>query len=434
MGEPRHALTLRARAARIIACVLAGRALDAALDQDRARHGRHGLVEEWAIGTIRYAPRLLARVTPLLKRPFRKADQDLQALILMGLYQALFMATPVPVAVSETVAATDALGKAWGKGVVNAVLRAAQAAEAAHPYAGYNHPDWLVDRLKAAWPEDWRAVLAANDERAPLTLRVDTWRVARADYLERLAAAGIAARAHPLVDTAVVLAQGTAVAELPGFGDGLVSVQDAAAQLAAPLLAPGPGDAVLDACAAPGGKTGHLAQSTPEAHVTAVDADPGRVARLRETLERLGCAARVRVLTQDLAECALEGRFQRVLLDAPCSASGVIRRHPDIKLHRRASDLRPLRDAQARLLDRLWHNVAAGGIMVYATCSVLPEENEDQVTAFLARTADAREEPFAFPAGRRRQAGWQFLPGEAGMDGFYYARLARRADTPEGSS
>ncbi len=427
MAKPRHALTLRARSARIIARVLTGGALDPALDEDRARHGRHGLVEELAIGTIRYAPRLLARTAPLLRHPFRKADQDLQALILMGLYQAFFMDTPEPVAVSEAVAAADALAKPWGKGALNAVLRAALAAEAVAPYTGYNHPDWFVDRLQAAWPETWRAVLAANDERAPLTLRVDTRRIARDDYLERLAQAGIAARAHPVADTAVVLAQGALVPGLPGFREGLVSVQDAAAQLAAPLLAPAPREAVLDACAAPGGKTGHLAQSAPEARVTAVDSDPARMARLAETLTRLGCVARVRTLTHDLAEYPLDDRFARILLDAPCSATGVIRRHPDIKLHRRVSDLPPLRAIQARLLDRLWHNLAPGGTMVYATCSVLPEENEDQVIDFLARTPDAREDAFHFPVGQARRAGWQFLPGEAGMDGFYYARLARRA-------
>ena len=425
MAKPRHALVLRARSARIIAQVLAGRALDPALDEDRARHARHGLVEELAIGTVRYAPRLLARTAPLLKHPFRKADLDLQALILMGLYQASFMGTPAPVAVSEAVSAADALGKPWGKGALNAVLRAALAAEAHAPYAGYNHPDWFVDRLKAAWPEAWRAVLSENDERAPLTLRVDTRRIARTDYLEQLTQAGIGAYAHPVADTAVVLAQGAQVPGLPGFREGLVSVQDAAAQLAAPLLAPAPRDAVLDACAAPGGKTGHLAQSAPEAFVTAVDSDAARMARLAETLARLGCDTRVRTLTHDLAEHPLEGHFQRILLDAPCSATGVIRRHPDIKLHRRAADLPPLRTVQARLLDRLWQNLTPGGTMLYATCSVLPEENEEQVTDFLARTPDAREHGFRFAVGHARRAGWQFLPGDAGMDGFYYARLVR---------
>ncbi|MHB1671359.1 MAG: 16S rRNA (cytosine(967)-C(5))-methyltransferase RsmB [Acidiferrobacter sp.] len=427
MAEARHALNLRARATRAVAAVLGGRALDAALDEDRVRHGRHPLVEELAIGTIRHTPRLLALAAPLLKRPFRKADQDLQALILVGLYQARFMATPIPVAVSEAVATTEVLGKPWAKGVVNAVLRAAAAKNDASTRDDPNHPEWLVARLKAAWPDTWRAILAANDERAPLTLRVDTERVTRTEYLQRLALGGVSAHAHPLVETAVILAHGAQVLELPGFKEGLVTVQDAAAQLAAPLLAACAGDAVLDACAAPGGKTGHIAQSAPQAHVTAVDYDPARVARLRQTVERLGCDARVRVLTQDLTTDPLADRFQRILIDAPCSATGVIRRHPDIKLHRRASDLTPLRLAQARLLDRLWQNLAPGGTMVYATCSVLPEENEEQILAFLERTPDAREDPWSFGAGRRARTGWQFLPGESGMDGFYYARLVRRA-------
>lgn len=426
MLKPRHALTLRIRAVGIIAGVLAGSALDAALNRDREHEGRHGLVEELAIGTVRHAPGLMNLVDPLLRRPFKSADRDIYALILMGLYQARHMRSPQAVAVSEAVATAEALGKGWAQGVVNAVLRSALRAKAPTvPFAVCNHPSWLVERLQAAWPDRWLAILEANDERAPLFLRVDTSRIRRDEYLETLARVGIKATAHPLAPTAIALEAGAWVPELPGFGEGLVSVQDAAAQLAAPLLAPEPGDAVLDACAAPGGKTGHLAQSAPRARLTAADRGALRLAPLRETLARLGLSQSVQVLDIDLVISALETRFQRILLDAPCSATGVIRRHPDIKLHRRADDLKPLRETQALLLDRLWQNLVPGGTLVYATCSVLPEENEEQIQDFLWRTKDATESPFGFSVGERRLHGWQFLPGDAGMDGFYYARLSK---------
>ena len=425
MANIRHALTLRSRAIAIITTVLGGRALDWALEQDRERYGRHGLVEELAIGTVRQALGLAALISPLLKRPFKKADQDIYALILMGLYQARNMDSPEAVAVSEAVATTEALGKPWARGVVNAVLRAALTTPGEGPFAQSNHPVWLVERLKEAWPDRWLAILEANDRRAPLSLRVDTKQVSRDQYLEQLAKAGIAATLHPLVPSAIILSGATPIRELPGFQEGLVSVQDAAAQLAALLLAPQAGEAVLDACAAPGGKTGHLAQGAPQAFVTAVDRDPARVAQLHDTLTRLGRVQDVRVLTLDLATTILDGSFQRILLDAPCSATGVIRRHPDIKLHRRAEDLVALRHTQARLLERLWQNLAPGGTMLYATCSVLPEENEHQVGDFLGRTKDAIETEISFAIGEQRRHGWQFLPGEADMDGFYYARFLK---------
>ncbi len=428
MLKPRHALTLRVRAVGVIASVLAGSALDAALNRDRDREGRHGLVEELAIGTVRHAPGLMSLVEPLLKRPFKNADRDIYALILMGLYQAQHMDSPQAVAVSEAVATTEALGKAWARGVVNAILRSALKTQAsAAPFAVRNHPSWLVERLQATWPDRWLAILEANEKRAPLYLRVDTRRISRDKYLDTLARAGIKAAAHPIAQTAIALQEGARILELPGFGDGLVSVQDAAAQLAAPLLAAEPGDSVLDACAAPGGKTGHLAQSAPEAQLTAADRGAARLAPLRETLARLGLSEKVRVLDIDLVISALETRFQRILLDAPCSATGVIRRHPDIKLHRRADDLGPLRETQTRLLDRLWQNLVPGGTLVYATCSVLPEENEEQIRDFLRRTKDATEASFTFSVGEARLPGWQFLPGDAGMDGFYYARLSKTA-------
>ncbi len=421
----RQALILRARAARVVARVLEGGALDEALHLDRERHGRHGLVDELAIGAVRQALGLGQIIDPLLARPLKARDTDVRALMLIGLYQARDLDTPAEVAVSSAVAATEALRKDWAKGLVNAVLRGAVADQRIVTGTPLNHPHWLVERLRAAWPAQWPAILGANDTQAPLSLRVAEPHD-RAPILETLTAQGLAAHAHAHVATAVVVTGGgVKVGELPGFAAGFVTVQDAGAQLAAPLLDPQPGDTVLDACAAPGGKTLHLASFCPQARITAVDRDARRLARLAENIARMGSASPITVRELDLTTTAPEGRFARILLDAPCSGSGVIRRHPDIKLLRRAADMPALVDRQRILLDRLWTSLAPGGTLLYVTCSILPEENEDQIAAFLARTPHAREHPIALPWALARAHGVQLLPGTEETDGFYYARLTK---------
>ncbi|MDA8390699.1 MAG: 16S rRNA (cytosine(967)-C(5))-methyltransferase RsmB [Gammaproteobacteria bacterium] len=421
----RQALILRARAAHVVARVLGGGALDEALRIDGERHGRHGLVDEFAIGAVREALGLGHLIDPLLKRPLKSRDADIRALLLIGLYQARHLDTPPEVAVSSAVAATEALHKGWAKGLVNAVLRAAVTDERVLSGTARNHPAWLVERLRQAWPAQWPAILAANDTRPPLTVRVAEGH-GRPEILDVLAARGIDAHAHPHVATAIVVTSaGVKVAELPGFAAGFVSVQDAGAQLAAPLLDPQPGEAVLDACAAPGGKTMHLASLCPEARITAVDRDPRRLARLSENIARMRVAGSVTVRPLDLTTAAFAEPFDRILLDAPCSASGVIRRHPDIKLLRRAEDMAALTGLQRTLLDRLWTHLRPGGTLLYATCSILPEENEEQIAAFLARTAHAGELPVALPWAQARSHGRQLLPGENETDGFYYALLTK---------
>ncbi len=421
----RQALILRARAAHVVARVLGGGTLDEALRIDAERHGRHGLVDELAIGTVREALGLGGLIDPWLKRPLKARDADIRALLLIGLYQARNLDTPAEVAVSSAVAATEALHKAWAKGLVNAVLRAATADHRVIAGSPSNHPAWLTERLRRAWPDAWTAILAANDSRPPLSLRT-AGPHAREGVLAALAAQGIGAHAHPHVGSAIVIpGGGVKVTALPGFAQGTVSVQDAGAQLAAPLLDPQPGEAILDACAAPGGKTLHLASLCPAARITAVDRDARRLARLEENLARAHPSGSVTVLPLDLAAGTLSGRFDRILLDAPCSASGVIRRHPDIKLLRTPADMAALTAMQRTLLDRLWQNLAPGGRLLYATCSVLPEENEEQIAAFLARTADAQEEPVELPWGLPRPHGWQLLPIHEDTDGFYYARLRK---------
>ncbi|MBI5612417.1 MAG: 16S rRNA (cytosine(967)-C(5))-methyltransferase RsmB, partial [Gammaproteobacteria bacterium] len=286
---------------------------------------------------------------------------------------------------------------------------------------------WLLARLQQAWPQHWQAILAANNERPPLTLRVNLSKLARADYLEKLTAAGLAARPHAGIDSALTLATPCAVTDLPGFAAGEVSVQDGAAQLAAVWLDARPGERVLDACAAPGGKACHVLERAA-VELVAVDRDGARLERLRQNLRRLHLAAEV--IAADAAEPAgwWDGRsFQRILLDAPCSGSGVIRRHPDIKLHRRPGDLERLACGQARLLAGLWPLLAPGGKLLYVTCSILPEENDDPVARFLVEHADAVPVALAADLGHARPIGVQLLPGEHELDGFYYACLQKRS-------
>jgi 16S rRNA (cytosine967-C5)-methyltransferase len=396
-------------------------------ERDRA------LLAELVYGTCRWFPRLDFFVGRLLERPLKARDGDLRALLLLGLYQLTETRVAAHAAVDETVAAVRALGKDWAAGLVNGVLRrflrdraALESAAAADPAAAYAHPAWLVTRLQSAWPDDWAAVLAAGNGRPPMTLRVNRLRGSTADCLAGLAAAGMSAAAVDAVPTALVLAQPVDVARVPGFAAGAVSVQDAGAQLAAPLLDPRPGDAVLDACAAPGGKTGHLLEWCPAAQVTAVDIDPRRLARVGENLGRLGVSARLAAGDAERPDGAWAAdRYDRILLDVPCTATGVVRRHPDIKLLRRAADVDDLVGRQARILDAVWPLLKPGGILLYVTCSLLPDENQRQIDGFLGRRGDVRALPIDAAWGRAAGAGRQILTGEGGMDGFFYARLTR---------
>jgi 16S rRNA (cytosine967-C5)-methyltransferase len=360
-------------------------------------------------------------------------------LLLVGLYQLLYMRVAAHAAVQETVEAAQALNKGWAKGFLNAVLRRAQrelprlrARLARDERLALAHPEWLLARLQEAYPEDWRAIAAANNERPPMTLRVHRGRIAPADYAAKLAAAGLAARAVADIDDALTLDTPVPVERLPGFAQGEVSVQDAAAQLAAGLLDARPGARVLDACSAPGGKAAHILERHPQVELVALDVDAQRLARVRANFTRLGLHGTL--LAGDAGEPAgwWDGRaFDRILLDAPCSATGVIRRHPDIRLHRRPADLERLAAGQARLLNALWPLLAPGGKLLYVTCSILPHENDQPLAAFLARHGDAHAQTLAHPAlaryARPTTLGFQILPGDAGLDGFYYAGVAKAA-------
>lgn len=432
---------LRAAAAGVVHAVrVEGRSLTAALAQAAATVPARDqpLLAELCYGTLRLLPRLEALIAILLARPLRRADRILNALMAVGLYQLVSTRIPAHAAVAATVDATRALGRARAAGLVNAALRRFQRErEQLLSRVGTALddpallPDWLVQRLQAAWPEHWRRIVAVSNQHPPMALRVNRLRQPRAAYAEALAAAGIAARPLAGLDTALLLDTPVPVQRLPGFAEGRVSVQDAAAQCAAVLLDPQAGERVLDACAAPGNKTGHLLEHAGgELSLTAVDVDAERLAPLRENLARLGLGARV--LAADARDAAADwpgAPYDAMLLDAPCSATGVIRRHPDIKYLRREADIPALAATQDALLAALWPLLRRGGRLLYATCSVLPEENQQRVGAFLAARADARELALTLPAGIGEALpcapGVQLLPTADGGDGFYFALLER---------
>jgi 16S rRNA (cytosine967-C5)-methyltransferase len=297
-----------------------------------------------------------------------------------------------------------------------------------------SHPRWLQKALKAFWPEQWEAICAANNAHPPMILRVNRRHHTRDAYLQKLQTVGIEAQACAFSQDGILLTEPCDVRTLPGFAEGWISVQDEAAQLAADLLELSPGQRVLDACCAPGGKTCHLLEVQPQlAGVVAVDLEAKRLVRVKENLDRLGLSAElIAADARDTAQWWDGKPFQRILLDAPCSATGVIRRHPDIKLTRQADDIPALATLQGELLDALWPTLEVGGILLYATCSTLPTENTEVVAAFLARTSGARELDIAGqlgqqPPGLRQPHGRQLLAQEGGHDGFYYAKLIKIA-------
>jgi 16S rRNA (cytosine967-C5)-methyltransferase len=434
----------RLAAAKALAAVLSGKAsLNSSLptQMDKVEQRDRGLTQDLAFGTARWQPRLSALAAKLLQKPFKTTDADVEALLLVGLYQLLYSRIPAHAAIGETVGCADKLKKPWAKALLNAVLRRAQReseallAELEHdPVVRTAHPRWLQKALKAAWPEHWEAICAANNAHPPMILRVNRRHQPRDQYLQLLSNADIQASACNFSQDGIVLGEPCDVRILPGFEQGWISVQDEAAQLAADLLQLAPGQRVLDACCAPGGKTCHLLEVQPAlAGVVAVDLEAKRLVRVRENLQRLGLDAELIAADARQTGQWWDGKpFQRILLDAPCSATGVIRRHPDIKLTRQADDIPALAALQGELLDALWPTLQVGGILLYATCSTLPMENTEVIAAFLARTTGARELDIAGqldqpPPGMKQPHGRQLLAQEGGHDGFYYAKLIKIA-------
>ena len=444
-SEPRAGLapgaSTLAEAARAVARVVAeGRAADVALLDVEERSDRSA-IRAITLGTLRWYLRLAPAVAPLLARRPDSMEPQLHALLVATAHQVEYSRAAPEVSVHLAVDAARVLGQSRAAGFINAVMRrfvrereALFAGVDADTAARTAHPVWLVEALSKAWPLQLESLLAANNEHPPMTLRVDLTRQTVAQCVAEFAAAGRPVAAVDWLAGAITLEHPAPVAALPGFRDGRVTVQDSAAQLASQLLLVRSGQRVLDACAAPGGKTGHLLECAGgDIDLVAVDIDRERVAQLRDTLQRL--QRRANCMTADLSlewPPALVGTgFDRILLDAPCSATGVIRRHPDIKLLRRPGDLQALMRQQAEILRRAFAALRPGGRLVYCTCSVLPAENEAIVSAFLAAEPAARALPWPVdlpqpPGSLPQPIGLQLLPGgAAGADGFYYACLTR---------
>lgn len=394
-----------------------------------------GLLQELCFGVTRWWWRLDAIVTLLLDKPLKAKDGDINHLLMIGLYQLQYMRVPDHAAVAETVAACLALKKAWAKNLVNAILRNYQrrADKIAlqlkdNPVAEYSHPQWMLNRIKAAWPQQWQSVLQANNEKPPMVLRVNLRKTTRRAYHDQLMTAGMNADELRFTESGLLLQIPVPVDQLPGFAEGLVSVQDAAPQLAAILLQTEANQRVLDVCAAPGGKTAHILESQPDLQeLVAVDIDSERLDKVSENLRRLGLSAKLIVGDGQAPEIWWDKKvFDRILLDAPCSATGVIRRHPDIKQLRRDSDIQQLVDIQQHILRAVWPLLRSGGMILYATCSILPQENEQQVHEFLGVYPDAISVKIAQSWGISQEYGRQVLPGQNSMDGFYYACIQKQ--------
>lgn len=395
------------------------------------------LMSELCYGVCRFYPRLQALVSPLVKKPLKIKDRDIECLLLLGCYQLDYMRIPDHAAISETVAAARQLNKPWATSFINGVLRqyqrqGAQLASHLDDAARLSHPAWLLQKLQQQWPGHWRSIVEANNHPPPMTIRVNQRRYNRGDYLAQLAEADISATPCLYSPVGIRLEQPCDVDRLPGFRSGACSVQDEASQLVAPLLQPSKQHLILDSCAAPGGKTGHILElAGPSTVLDAVEIDKTRMGRVRENLDRLQMSARLIQGDAGKPEQWWNGAaYDAILLDAPCSASGVIRRHPDIKLLRKPDDLVKLPRLQRELLDALWGCLRPGGSLVFTTCSVLEEENDQTIASFLAAHQDAGCQTIDQDWGLSTRHGRQLLPAIDGTDGFYFAHLLKESSAP----
>ena len=408
-----------------------------------------GLVQELCYGVCRWYGDLDEVATALLAKPIRNKDRIVHFILLVGLYQLRHLATPSHAAVDETVKACRQLDKVWAKNLVNGCLREYlrqhKGQDGASPSAsnqgsqiqfGDAHPSWIVQEIRSAWPDYADQIITANNQRPPMCLRVNSSQISRDRYLESLSELGIDASRDPYSVDGIILNKPTNVGMLPSFDAGAVSVQDTAAQLACDILQIEPGQTVLDACAAPGGKTAHileransLAETTSAVQMHAMDISERRCIQLRQTLERIGLSADIIVADASLnpnnAWRPPASGYDRILIDAPCSGLGVIRRHPDIKHHRRPTDIEQLNQIQSKLMANLWPKLKPGGLLLYMTCSILPLENDQQIASFLETQSDAQLEDFHHPNALNLAHGKQTLPGVHAMDGFYYCLLRK---------
>ncbi len=434
----------RAVSARIICQLLAGQgSLSNLLPRGEAQPDAP-LIQEICYGVCRYFFALRRIVDLRLTKPLRSKDQDVDALLLVGAYQIFCMRIPDHAAVNETVNAASLLKKPWARGLLNGVLRQLVTAESqwlellrsGPEEVRYLHPQWLIDSIRLDWPDHWEKVLAANNHHAPMTLRVNLSKTTPGHYQQNLTVLGMESRRGTLAESCLYLSSPCPVQNLPGFFDGLASVQDEASQLVAGLMDLAPRQRVLDACAAPGGKTAACLESEPLlTSITAVDIDGLRAKNIEENLQRLGLSAELKVADAADTGSWWDGRlFHRILLDAPCSATGVIRRHPDIKILRTGDEVEQLARRQRKLLKHLWQCLEPEGLLLYTTCSLQRKENETVIGQFLDQTADAKHQAIEADWGVECRFGRQLLPVSEGNDGFYYALLKKTRAARNGNS
>lgn len=425
----------RLAAARIVQRVREGGSLDREIARlfEKQEVDSPAAAQALAYGVLRHRELIDAVIGKLLRKGMKPKDQIVHELLAVAVFEMLSEETPDYAVINSAVNQVKKQRK-WAAGMVNASLRRFRrehdellASAAEKPSVRHLLPNWLLKQLQQDWPEQWEDIAAGSSKSPPMTLRVNRNASTSADYLKRMEAAELPATQHPQVACAVVPVAPCGVEMLPGFAEGDVTVQDASAQLAALLMMAEPEQNILDACAAPGGKTTHLCEETGgKARILALELSEARTGRMKENFARSGCEAEIVVADATEIESWWDGKpFDRILLDVPCSATGVIRRHPDIKLHRTPEDLQALAQVQSRILRQVWKTLAPGGIMLYATCSILKAENTDNVGRFLAETPNASEIPIDADWGHVCDHGRQILPGEDDMDGFYYALISR---------
>lgn len=429
-------LSVRTAAAQVIAQILNGSgSLSSILPSFLAKipENDRALLQELCFGSCRFYPQLQAMTEYLLDKPLRGKDSDIQALLLLGLYQLQHTRIPDHAAIGETVEVTRDLKKPWATSLVNGVLRKFQrdsdkicAFFSENRAFQTNHPAWMEGTIRKSWPDQAPEIFAANNQHPPFTLRLNTKRINREAYLQLLQDNNINATPTRFSPYGITLVQACDPRQLPHFNEGWLSVQDEAAQLCGDLLELSPNLQVLDACSAPGGKTGHLLELEPNLDVTALDVEERRLQRVRENLARLGVNANIRCGDGTRPHDWWDGHlYDRILLDAPCSATGIVRRHPDIKVLRTPEEIDRLSKLQHELLQSLWPLLKPGGILLYATCSIMPKENTRVVEAFISRQQDASCDLLGADWGIAQPYGRQLLPQADGHDGFYYARLRK---------
>lgn len=387
-------------------------------------------------GSLRYYHQIKGILDQLIEKPLKQKDLDIFSILVLGIYQLRFMSVPDHAAISESVELTRLINKPWASGLVNGCLRnyqrqlkALEQRLAKAKTFQFSHPNWIINQIESDWGESASSVLNANNERAPMTLRVNQQKVTRDDYRQMLLEVEMPCQLHPLATDALVLDSACDVYKLPKFEQGWVTVQDAAAQLVVDLIDLQPNMKVLDGCAAPGGKTTHILQREPSTKLTSVELSDKRIQRIEQTLQRLEMSCQLKCADILDHKAWWDGElFDRILIDVPCTASGVIRRNPDIKLHRKKLDLVNIVDLQAEILRETWKLLKPGGKLVYATCSVFKAENENQIQSFMndhSATLDGFDNELNKQLSEHCQIGYQIFPGEQQMDGFYLCGLQK---------